>query len=56
MKLLMMAVSLCMLGAGTFCIANSTVAIGSVAFIIGVLSTEFHYDNCGNSISVRTNA
>lgn len=37
MKLLMMAVSLCMLGAGTFCIANSTVAIGSVAFIIGVV-------------------
>lgn len=36
MRILMMAVSLGMLGTGTFCIANSSVAIGSVAFIIGI--------------------
>lgn len=36
MRLIMMLASLFMLGTGTFCIANSSVAIGSVAFIIGI--------------------
>lgn len=35
MRFLMMIASLGMLGAGTFCIANSSVAIGSLAFLIG---------------------
>lgn len=37
MRFFMMLASLFMLGTGTFCIANSSVAIGSLAFIIGLV-------------------
>lgn len=39
MRLIMMLASLFMLGTGTFCIANSSVAIVSLAFIIGISFT-----------------
>mgnify|MGYP004448826859 FL=1 len=36
MRTLMMAVSLLLLGAGTFCVANANVAFSSTAFVVGI--------------------